>query len=107
MRRGSLRAPRYRGKHCHLIGIGDEIAALGGFAIAPYPARRQHLGEGAAVAISGIVEDFADGGATECLSAGARSLSSCGEESERGHPQRLGVDGTGSTDAPGAVPSTA
>ena len=102
---GSCRAPRYRGKHCHLIGIGDDVGTLRGFAIAPDPARRQHLGEGAAVAISGIVEDFADGGATECLSAGARSLSSCGEESERGHPQRLGVHRPGATSLRGAVPS--
>jgi len=105
MRRGSLRAPRYRGKHCHLIGVGDGIGPLGGFAIAPDPARRQHLGKGPAVPLRGIIEHLSNSGAPECLSAGARSLSSCGEESKRGHQQRLGVHRPGATALRGAVPS--
>jgi len=105
MRRDSRGPTRHRRQHRNLIGIGDEIGALGGFAVAPDPARRQHLGEDPAVALRGAIEHLSNGDATESLSAGARSLSSCGEESERGHEKRLGVHRPGATALRGAVPS--
>ncbi|MEY2959495.1 MAG: hypothetical protein RLZZ01_2063 [Actinomycetota bacterium] len=78
-------APRHRREHRDLVVGCDRIVIGGRLTVHPDPTRPEDGGEARTITVGGVVEHLAHLRSRQIVSAGARRLSRCCEQTDDGH----------------------